>query len=414
MDGTGRPPPRDGGEDADPRAGALGPAQARAIAEALARRHATGKPTPDHGPTPGARRGELDSLASALEPLPSDEAAWLERRLTRARAFLLERADLLLLRAGHGRIRAQALLLSLADVRFEADGTATLQPSPDRRPVSEDTALEVASLCVSLVHAQRADLAERLLSHYAGLTEDFELYRVLDLHETSALLRELARRAPEEAARFAQRVAAGWASPPTPRTPPFVLAMSGPVASGKSTLATALADELAAPRVVADRIRDHLVHGAPSRPIHEAGWASGFEPGFGPRVYGELLRHAEMVLETGRAVVLDACFPTPVERAAARALALRHGLPFHFVECFVSREVQRRRLRERGAGAVGDDWEAIALALSESSVPALELPEAERWRVDTSGEPAEALARVLPALVRALRRAPGGARTERV
>jgi uncharacterized protein len=392
-----------------PDGGLLGPQHARAIAEALVRRHAGGR-APDLSPSSSSLRDELEGRAAAIGALPPAAAAWLEDRLARARRFLRERADLLLGRAGDGRIRSEAVALSLADVRFESGlggrVDAELRPDPAARPAPDDVALEVAALAVALVQAKRADLAERLVSHYAGRTEDFDLYRVLDLHETRAVAGMLARCAPGEAAGLATRIASAWDSPPTPRTPPFVVAMSGQVASGKSTLARALADELGAPRVVADRIRDHLVHGAPGRSIHEAGWASGFEPGFGPRVYAELMRHAEAVLETGRPVVLDACFPTAFERDAARALALRHGIPFCFVECVVPREVQERRLRERDAGT-GDDWSSIATALAERFAPAAALPDGERWRVDTRGEIEGVLASLVSSLVEAVR-TPGG------
>lgn len=378
--------------------GRLRPAHLRALAGALLDRHASSPSAPDAAPGPDFFRGVLDS-STARHPLPAALRERLEKNLE-------ENADRLLARAGRGRILAAADELTPMDVYFEgSDGEAAdagesvrIAPGAGRTfgtPV--DVAFEVAGLSVWLARYGRADLSEALISRYANAAEDFDLYLVLDFYESfCALTQGLSA---EDASVAPPIIVPPIPSSRTPLTRPIVVAMSGPVASGKSTLARSLADHLASPLTVADRIRDHLVHGVPGRPVHEAGWAHGFEPGFAARVYGAMLSRGETVLQSGRPVVLDGCFSTSFERAAARALARRHRAPFLFVECHVDPETQRQRLSERDAqnedpGA----WTAIAADLAKRAVRPTDIAEAERIEVDTSADLEAPLEQVLARL----------------
>jgi predicted kinase len=380
----------------------LHPSHMRALAGALLDRHARATSAPDAAPGPDFFRAVLDSLA-VRQRLPSA----LRERLE---ANLENNADRLLARAGSGRILAAADELTPMDIYFGGLGESVrIAPDAGRAfGVPVDSALEIAGLSVWLTRYERADLSEVLISRYANEAEDFDLYLVLDFYESFCALTQCAR---GEAASGDSR---STALPPipserTPLTRPIVVAMSGPVASGKSTLAKSLADHLASPLTVADRIRDHLVHGVPGRPVHEAGWANGFEPGFAARVYGAMLDRGDTVLRSGRPVILDACFATPFQRAAARALARRHGAPFLFVECRVDPETQRARLSERDVRWDDDPgaWAAIAADLAGRFVLPTDVAEHERIEVDTSADLAAPLEQVLsrlagPLLPRAL------------
>jgi hypothetical protein len=378
----------------------LRPSHLRALAGALLDRHARAPSAPDAAPGPDFFRGVLDSLA-ARHALPSALRERLEANLD-------ENADRLLDRAGRGRILAAADELTPRDVYFNgtdgegAEGAESVRIAPDAGRafgVPVDAALEVASLSVWLARYQRADLSEVLISRYANEAEDFDLYLVLDFYESFCALTQGAR-AKDTFDTPPPTVLLPIPSARTPLTRPIVVAMSGPVASGKSTLARSLADHLASPLAVADRIRDHLVHGVPGRPVHESGWAHGFEPGFAARVYGAMFHRGETVLQSGRPVILDACFPTSFQRAAARALARRHGAPFLFVECRVDPETQRERLSERDAQWNDDPgaWAAIASDLTEHSVLPTDIAEDERIEVDTSADLGAPLEQVISRL----------------
>jgi len=381
------------------------PSHMRALAGALLDRHARAPVAPDAAPGPDFFRGVLESLtgrhtlSSALR--------------TRIEANLEENADRLLARAGRGRILAAADELTPMDVYFSrrssqgSDGEVTeggdsVRIAPDAGRafgVPVDAALEVASLSVWLARYERADLAEALISRYANEAEDFDLYLVLDFYESFCALTQSAH-AQDASDTLPATVVPPIPSARTPLTRPIVVAMSGPVASGKSTLARSLADHLASPLTVADRIRDNLVHGVPGRPIHEAGWAHGFEPGFAARVYGAMFHRGDTVLQSGRPVILDACFSTSVQRSAARALARRHRAPFLFVECRVDPETQRERLSARDAQWNDDPgaWAAIAADLAERFVLPTDIAEDERIEVDTSADLGAPLEQVIARL----------------
>jgi len=153
-----------------------------------------------------------------------------------------------------------------------------------------------------------------------------------------------------------------------------LVAVGGLVASGKSTLARELALKLGAEQIDADRVRESLLGGR---------WAHSFDPGLEEEVYAELLLRAEVVLDSGRPVVLDACFPLARYRIAARALAERHAQPFLFVECRVSEATTRERLAARDDRAGHPGWEQIHRDLAAHWQPVRELKPGEHLVVET-------------------------------
>ena len=90
-----------------------------------------------------------------------------------------------------------------------------------------------------------------------------------------------------------------------------------------------------------------------THPIHEPAWQGAYDPGFTEKVYAEVLRRAEVVLASGRPVVVDASFRSRSMRRAAQELASHHCVPFRFIECRADAAVCRSRLLaragERGA-----------------------------------------------------------------
>jgi len=102
-----------------------------------------------------------------------------------------------------------------------------------------------------------------------------------------------------------------------------------------------------------------------------------------------------------RPVLVDGCFRSRAQRAAVRALADRHGVPFYFVEVRVGRETQRERLCERSRrdGEPDETWLDIAQALRQEWEPPDELAATQRLRIDTDRPLAaslEALRSALP------------------
>jgi predicted kinase len=389
--------------DARLEAGRLEPRHVRALATWLALRHERAGPAPSPA---GAAAADLDravaALARALPELAGEDLREVERT---QRRFLAERGDRLRERAG--RIReAPGAPLRLRDLRVADSGAVETAarhrggaPLPPR-----DACVDAVSLALDLAIARRGDLAERLLSAYAGEADDFELYGVVDYHERACALDRAAALAegapasgPERDALLAELrrlllVARATRRPPL--RPPVVVAVGGLVASGKSTVSRELAESLGAPRVHADRVRDQLLGDRPGCVVHESRWTRSLAPGFGERVYRELLRRAAIVLDSGRSIVLDACFPQARQRATARRLARRAGRPFLFVECRTDPATQAARLAARDAQAERPGWIEIHRELAEQWEPVRELGAVELLILDTGRPLAESLARV--------------------
>ncbi len=381
---------------------------ARRIADELVLRHAGAALTqihlPDLSVLAKADSVAVTRIAHDAPELATAELLSAEKHQTR---WLRKQNDRLLVRASAGRILESAISLGVEDVSFDPEKNVHI--SVARKGESGDVCLELAGLSVGLLAAGRVDAAEALIAHYAGQADDFGLYEWLNYYEFSTALARAATaaanfaRAQDSAGRdhalaTARRlVAIAFASDRRDQRPPFVLAVGGQVASGKSTLARALADRMSVPRVIADRVRDQLLHGKPGREIHESQWAESFEAGFHERIYSEVFHRAELALASGRAVVLDGCFARAADRTAAQTLARRRGIPFRFIEMRISDETQRGRLALRDE-AGGGGWQKIAKTLATDWQPTHELPKTESRVLDGSQPIAESVAQVLSKL----------------
>jgi predicted kinase len=338
-------------------------------------------------------RRQVEAIERGLPELADDTLRDVESLQQR---FLEEHAERLRARERAGRVRAcMAAPLRLADLRVDAATGAQLQPAAaEQGPTpARDVCVDLASLALELTSAQRSDLAERLLSAYAGWADDFELYGVVDFYQRDCALAlaaaEAGRIADESTGRettpgdVRRLLLVALAAGRRPLLPPVLVAVGGLVASGKTTVSRALAERLGAPRIEADRVRDLLLGDRPGRSVHEAEWARSFSPGFEKEVTAELLRRADAVLGSGRAAVIDACFARTCQREAARALAGKHRRPFLFVECRVGEAIARSRLAER-SGAAGDSgWLRISEALARRWEASDELAAEQFMALDT-------------------------------
>lgn len=345
-------------------------------------------------------------------PLPEEASraeAWQLAFVQAQSERLVQRAQSEAMREGHGEFTLDHVFV---DEENRVRTLAGLAVGPPSREV--DVAADVALFATDLASRGRGDLAERFVAEYARLANDFDLYPLLDFHASlRASIRakldwlcadlEVAgspgeRRTRERAHRF---LALALAQPRQPILPPMVVAMGGQVASGKSTVARHVAHRIGAPVVGSDATRDHLIGARLNEDLHEARWERSYEPDFGERVYGEVLRRAEQVLETGRPVVVDGCFRSKEQRARTRALAQRFGLPFLFVEAQVSLAVQRERLGERARrdGVPVDDWIGIADEMRAQWESADDLPPEEHLALDTSRPIESSAARIEERLV---------------
>jgi hypothetical protein len=245
----------------------------------------------------------------------------------------------------------------------------------------------------------RVDLAERFLARYARESNDYDLYSVVNFYESyrafvrgkvASLLAddtEAAADARERARREARRyfmLALAYERPPL--VPPRVVAVGGMIASGKSHTAATIGTLLAAPVVSSDRTRKHLMGRKPTASMQSAAWSGAYSQNATETVYEELWRLADIVLSSGRPIVLDASFRTAAMRDAARRLAARHGVPFLLVECSAPGELIRERLAARESVAAHEsDARADLIDEFEARFERIdELPSSEHLRLDTS------------------------------
>lgn len=263
-----------------------------------------------------------------------------------------------------------------------------------------DVCADIAFLSMDLAWHGRVDLAERLLASYARESDDYDLYSVVNFYESyrafvrgkiSALLAadaDASTKARERARGEARRyflLSLAFERPPL--VSPRVVAVGGMIASGKSTAANAIGELLAAPVVSSDRTRKYLLGKSPTESMRSEAWAGGYSQATTDEVYGELLRRAGVVVDSGRPVIIDASFRTRAMRESIRQVALRRGVPFSFIECMAPREIrlERLKMRERGGAHESDARSGLLDEFAKKYQPVVELPAAEHQRLDTSG-----------------------------
>jgi hypothetical protein len=265
-----------------------------------------------------------------------------------------------------------------------------------------DAAGEAAFLAMELEAARRPDLAAGFLARFAEEGDDFGLYGVIDFYlsyracvrgKVAAFLASdvgadaalRARKRDEARRQFALARSFAGVSVDVP----FVVAVGGIVGSGKTTVATALGQELAAPVVSSDRTRK-----ATARLAADArGGADLYTPEAIDRNYGEIVKRARRVLESRRGVILDATFLERRRREEVSALARSAGARFAFIEtrCADRAVLQARLAARRGRPSVSDATDAELDEIQRRLEPFAADEAGPHVTVDTSGAPAHAL-----------------------
>ena len=357
-------------------AGCASAADARAVGVRLAAFHAA---TPAHAdPTAVATlrtaiRGTLDDLEAdgadphAIAALRSLMEAFLSAR----RKELDARARAGRVRDGHGDLRAEHVLLT--DPLQVVDA---IEFDPGLRVI--DVAADLAFLAMDLEGLGAADLAGELVDAYRGAGGDpgddallaaMACYRALvrakvDLVRSgqgAAAARERAGQRIALARRFAWRARG-----------PLVLAVCGPPASGKSTLAAAIAADSGRRALSSDLVRKELVGIAPT----ERAGAGAYDAATTRATYRELGRRAAQTLATAGGVIVDATLGDHAMRDALREGLGSAGAPLVFVECRAPAALLDRRAgeRERNPGRVSDAGPEIARDLRARWQPLDEVP----------------------------------------
>ncbi len=288
-------------------------------------------------------------------------------------------APLLGARAAQGQVRACHGDLHLGNILAEHGGAVLFDCIEFNDRLSQiDVLYDLAFLLMDLVHRDQDAGANRVLNGY--LDEAARTFGPAALEGLAALPLFMSVRASVRCHVSAHMgdIAAARAYLASARghlraRPVSLSAVGGLSGSGKSTWARRVAPTLGAPpgAVVlrSDEIRKRLWGRAPAERLP----AEAYGPGSSERVYGRMLDEAKIALGAGCAVVLDAVFLRPQERAAAETLARACGAAFEGVWLEAPAPVMAARIQARTGDASDADRRVLEEQLARD-------PGAITWR----------------------------------
>ncbi len=273
-----------------------------------------------------------------------------------------------------------------------------------------DVASDAAFLAMDLDHQGRPDLAGFFIHTLAELMDDAQMEELMDFYkcyrayvrgkvESLRGIAEIAsdgERATADAAakRYFQLALQYAVAGSTPRA---VVCM-GRVASGKSTLATALARELGWPVVSSDILRKSIAGVPPHERGDAASRAKLYAPGMTARTYEALIQTAGRTLRQGCGVVLDATFSKRGARDKLRAALGDDRLAWILVHADLATTRARLRARECRHDVVSDARLADRAMLDAAFESPDELSPEVLLRFSTADSPATSLRKLLTAL----------------
>jgi uncharacterized protein len=241
-----------------------------------------------------------------------------------------------------------------------------------------DVMAEIAFPVMDLEANGRSDLANRLLNTYLEQSGDWEGVAWLPLYlcyrafvrgwvhaqssENASLNTQEQQQAADRARNYFQ-----WAQRYASLPPGQLYMTHGLSGSGKTTKARQLCLDKQAIHLRSDAVRKHLA-GIPVDQHQPAPSGEGiYSREMSDRTYTKMLSLAEVCLQAGFSVVLDACYPHYNQRQQVIALSSRLDVPVSIIECECSREVLEQRLRER-TGDISD----ASVELLESQIKGFE------------------------------------------
>lgn len=260
-----------------------------------------------------------------------------------------------------------------------------------------DVAQDVAFLAMDLEFRDRHDLSRHLIRRLSKRLRDPELPRLLPLYKSyRALVRakvnaimsqesEVPQADLEAAARRARRYLrlavriARWRGRPT------MIVMGGLSGTGKSRIGLDIARRYGTEWLATDVIRKLLAGIDPFTEAHAPHGRGVYAPVHRRRTMRALMREAADLLREGRTVVLDGTFQNREDRAQARRLAGRLGVPICFVWCHAPAATVRKRLAVRGSrGNISDATWSVYQKQKARYDPPTEIPPDQLITIETT------------------------------
>lgn len=268
-----------------------------------------------------------------------------------------------------------------------------------------DVASDVAFLAMDLDHHGRPDLARFIVRRMIELLGDPEMSVLMDFYKCyRAFVRgkvesiQAAAEPSDATAGLARRYFRLALQYAVCGSHPQALVFMGRVASGKSTLARAVADELGWRRISTDERRKDLagvpLHLRENEPERRALYA----PGMTEQTYHSIIREARETINAGNGIILDATFSNRYLRDRLRdSLGDTH---VKWIIAEVDDATARERLRQRDDSpeVVSDARSGDQDFLNAAFEPADELRTKQKLTLKTNGAADEVVRRLLVAL----------------
>jgi predicted kinase len=277
-----------------------------------------------------------------------------------------------------------------------------------------DVASDTAFLAMDLDYEGRPDLARYFCTQMASALNDDGMPRLMDfykcyrafvrgkvesLHSVAHAAPEEERQASAERARRYFRLALQYA---VAGSPPVVLAVMGRIASGKSTLARALSDELGWKVYSSDYLRKKMA----GFPLFERSSAAArkrlYSAAMTEKTYDCLLATAEAQVQKGHSVILDATFARREHRALLAERFGKCGMTWRVLEAQASSVSVKQRLRARQVkpDEISDARLEDFALLTRLYEPPAELAAGQCAKVRTHGSLDQTVTRALQSLAR--------------
>ncbi len=277
-----------------------------------------------------------------------------------------------------------------------------------------DVANDAAFLAMDLDYEGRPDLARSFATQMASVLNDDGMPRLMDfykcyrafvrgkvesLHSVAHAAPEAERQASAERARRYFRLALQYA---VAGSQPMVLAVMGRIASGKSTLAQALGEELGWTVYSSDYLRKKMA----GFPLYERSSAGArkrlYSEKMTERTYDRLLAAAAEQLKRGNSVILDATFARRKQRELLVERCGKCGVTWRILEAQAGSAAVKKRLRTREArpNEVSDARLEDYAALTRLYEPPRELPAARCVKVGTTRRLDQTVTKSLQGLAR--------------
>ena len=277
-----------------------------------------------------------------------------------------------------------------------------------------DVASDAAFLAMDLDYEGRPELARYFARRMAAELNDdgmpllmdfykcfraFVRGKVESLHSVAHAAPEKEREAATERARRYYRLALQYT---VAGSRPLVLAVMGPIASGKSTLAHALGAELGWEVYSSDYVRKKMA----GFPLYERSGAAArrrlYSAAMTEDTYDRLLTTAEAQAKNGHSVILDATFARREHRELLAERFGRRGFTWRVFEAQASNAAVKQRLRAREAkpDEVSDARLEDFAMLTRLYEPPVELPAGQRAKVRTFGPLDQTVTKALQNLAR--------------